>query len=110
MRAATFLILFPLLGRCAALEPDALSAFRQPRVPSALYAKLEHGIPLTLPDVATLSIDRVPGGAIIDYLYSSGGHFHLTANDVRVLPREGVRTDLIAYMTSPSAHPGRLAF
>jgi len=110
MRAAAFLILFPLLGRSAALSPDALSAFRQPGVPSALYAKVEHGIPLMLPDVATLSRNGVLGGAIIDYLYSFGNHFHLTAAEVRELRHEGVRTDLIDYMTSPPAHPSRIAF
>jgi hypothetical protein len=70
VRAAVFLILPPLLGRGAALAPDALPPFRQRAVPDALYAKVEHGIPLTLPDVVTLSRGEVSRGAIIDYLYS----------------------------------------
>ena len=79
-------------------------------MPGALYAKVEHGVPLTLPDVVTLSRADVSKGAIIDYLYSFGRHFRLTAADVWELRREGVSTDLIDYMTSPSAHPRPLGF
>jgi len=108
------LILFALFGRCAAfaaaLAPDALSVFRQPGVPGALYAKVEHGVPLNLSDVVILSRAQVSGGAIIDYLYSFGGHFRLTAADVAELRREEVSPNLIDYMTSPSAHPSPFGF
>jgi hypothetical protein len=99
-----------MLGRCAALAPDALSAFQQPGLPSGLYAKIEHGIPISLPDVVTLSRAEVSRGAIVDYLYSFGGHFHLSAEDVRQLRQQGVGADLIDYMTSPSSHPSSLGF
>jgi hypothetical protein len=105
VKEAAFFILFPLLGNCAALEPDALSAFRQPGVPEALYAKVEHGVPLTLPDVVALSRAQVSHGAIVDYLYSFGRHFHLAAADVQELRYDGVSPDLIDYMMSPPAHP-----
>ncbi len=110
MKAAVFLILFPVLGRCAALDADALSAFRQPDVPAALYSKVEQGIPLTLPDVVTLSRAAVSRGAIVDYLYSFGEHFRLTADDVSQLREEGVGADLIDYMTGPTARPGKFGF
>ncbi len=110
MRAAAFLILFPLLGRCAALAPDALSAFQQPGVPGALFAKVERGGPLTLPEVIILSRAEVSRGAIVDYLYSFGGHFRLTPEDVSQLRQEGVGADLIDYMTSPYAHPSHFGF
>jgi len=99
-----------MLGKCAALPLDALPAFRHPGVPGALYAKVEHGVPLTLRDVAILSRADVSKGAIIDYLYSYGKHFRLTAADVRELQREGVGSDLIDYMTSPSSHPHWFTF
>jgi hypothetical protein len=104
------LILLPVIGNCAALAPDALAAFRRPGVPDSLYAKVRHGIPLTLPDVVTLSRADVSRGAIIDYLYSFGTHFYLTTADIRQLRREAVSTDLIDYMTSLPAHPGWFAF
>jgi len=110
VRAAAFLILFPLLASGAALAPDALSAFQQPGVPLAVYAKVEREVPLVLPDVVTLSRAGVSKGAIIDYLYSFGEHFRLTAADVRQLRQQEVGADLIEYMTSPSAHPPIFGF
>jgi hypothetical protein len=110
VKTAVFLILFPLLASGAALAPDALSAFQQPHVPASLYAKIEHGIPLALPDVVILSSAGVSKAAIIDYLYSFGHHFHLTASDVRLLQEQQVGADLIDYMTSPPAHPAKFAF
>lgn len=110
MRAAALLILFPLLGRCAALAPDALAAFGQPGVPVALHAKVEHGVPLTLADVVTLSRAGVQESALVDYLYSFGGYFHLTGADVWRLRNAGVSADLIDYMTGPDAHPFRFGF
>lgn len=99
-----------MLGRCAALDSDALPAFRQPGVPDGLYDKVEHGVPLTLADVVTLSRADVSRGAIVDYLYSFGEHFHISAGDVSQLREEGVGADLIDYMTSPSAHPSAFGF
>jgi hypothetical protein len=110
MKVAAFLILFPLLGDCAALAPDALSLFRKPGVPDALFAKVESGIPLSLPDVVILSRADVSKGAIVDYLYSFGRHFHLTAADVWQLRRQGVSPDLIDYMSSPASHPSPFGF
>jgi len=110
MRIAVFLILLPLYARSAALAPDALSAFQRPGVPWALFAKVEHGIPLALPDVVVLSRAEVSRGAIVDYLYSFGQHFNLTAADVSQLRRDGVSTDLIDYMRSPPAHPSKFVF
>ena len=110
--AATLIlpILFPLFGQCAALSPDAMSEFQRPGVPEPLYQKIEHGAPLTLADVVTLSNAQVSGGSIIEYLYSFGEHFRLSASDVAELERDGVRADLIDYMTSPPAHPGPFGF
>jgi len=110
VKTAVFLLLFPLIGRCAALAPDALSVFRQPDVPGALYEKVEHGVPLTLPDVVILARAGVSRGAIVDYLYSFGRHFRLTPADVWELRQEGVSADLIDYMTSPPAHPSPFGF
>lgn len=110
MKTAVLFFLFPLLGNCAALPPDALSAFRQPGVPTPLYAKVVHGDPLNLVNLITLSRAEVSRGAIIDYLYSFGRHFNLTAADISELRREGVGADLIDYMTSPSAHPSKFDF
>jgi hypothetical protein len=98
------------VGRCAALAPDALAAFQQPGVPVGLCAKVEHGVPLTLSDVVILSRADVSKGAIVDYLYSFGRHFNLTAVDVRELRRENVTWDLIDYMKSPAAHPSPFIF
>jgi hypothetical protein len=106
VKTAAFLILLPLAAQCAALAPDALSAFQRPGVPAALYEKVESGVPLALPDVVALSRADVSHGAIIDYLYSFGEHFRLTGADVSQLREEGVSPDLIDYMKSPSAHPG----
>ncbi len=110
MKAVAFLILMPLLGNCAALAPDALSAFRKPGVPPALFAKVEGGVPLGLQDVVTLSDADVSKGAIVDYLYSFGRHFNLSPADIAQLHRDGVSPDLIDYMSSPSAHPSPFGF
>jgi hypothetical protein len=98
VKAVAFLILMPLLGNCAALAPDALSAFRKP------------GVPLGLQDVVTLSDADVSKGAIVDYLYSFGRHFNLSPADIAQLHRDGVSPDLIDYMSSPSAHPSPFGF
>jgi hypothetical protein len=79
-------------------------------VPGALFAKVEHGVPLTLADVVILSRAEVSRGALVDYFYSFGRHFRLSEGDVRELRREGVSPDLIDYMTSPGAHPSALGF
>jgi len=110
MRLALFLILLPVAAHCAALSPEAMAAFQQPGVSPALYAKISHGAPLTLADVVTLSNANVSGGSIIEYLYSFGQHFRLTPEQVSELRVEQVRPDLIAYMTSLSAHPAFYAF
>jgi hypothetical protein len=100
------LLSLPTLAQSAALAPDALALFDKPGVPEALHAKVEHGVPLTLPDVITLAHAEVSRGAIIDYLYSFGRHFRLTTADILELRRQGVSPDLIDYMTSPASHPG----
>jgi len=110
VKTAAFLICFPVLARCAALAPDALSAFQQPGVPAPLYAKVQHGIPLALPDLVTLSQAGVSHGAIVDYLYSFGQHFRLTPADAAQLYQDGVSADLIDYITSPSARPSKFGF
>ena len=108
--AAAILIFFPLLVKGAALGPDALSAFQKPGVPEGLYEKVEHGIPLALPDVVALSRAQVSGAAIIDYLYSFGRHFNLSPSDVWSLREQGVSPDLLDYMTSAAAHPHQFPF
>jgi hypothetical protein len=107
---ALILILFPLLASGAALEQDALSDFQRPGVPPALYAKVERGFPLTLPDVVILTKADVSKGAIIIYLYRFGEHFRLTPADFAYLQREDISGDLIEYMASPDAHPSPIQF
>jgi len=104
------LILIPWASQAAVLAPDGLAAFQRPGVPEPLYEKIAHGGSLTLADVVTLSTADVSGGSIIEYLYSFGGHFRLSAEDVAELREDGVRADLIDYMTSPAAHPNPLGF
>lgn len=112
MRAALFLLLIlsPALARCAALDSTALSAFHLPGVPDTLCSKVEHGIPLTLDDVATLSRAGVSRASIIDYLYTFGGRFNLDPATASQLQSQGVPADLIDYMQSPPAHTSHFAF
>ena len=104
------LILLPVAARCAALDSDALLYFQTPGVPPQLFAKVEHGDPLSLPDVVTLARAQVSRGSIVAYLYSFGGHFNLTSVDVWNLRRQGVSADLIDYMTSTPARANRFGF
>jgi hypothetical protein len=97
-------------ARCAALDADALSAFQIPGVPPKVYAKVEHGDPLALPDVVTLERAQVSRGSIIAYLYTFGGHVSLTPAEVWNLRRQGVSADLIDYITSPPARASRFGF
>jgi hypothetical protein len=99
-----------LCARSAALDSYALAPFQAPGVPPQLFAKVEHGDPLTLPDVLTLARAQVCRGSIVAYLYSFGGHFILRPEDIPNLRREGVSADLIDYMTSPPARAPRLGF
>jgi hypothetical protein len=110
VRLPLLILLLPVIGRCAALAPDALSVFQKPGVPPALYAKIEHGVPLTLDDVVTLSRADVSRGAMIDYLYSFGRHFRITSAEAAELRRQGVSPDIIDYILSPSSHPPLFAF
>lgn len=86
------------------MDRDELVNFQQPGVPPRLFSKVSHGIPLTIEDVETLSQAGVHSGSIINYLYTFGRHFHLTAAQVEELHANGASADLIAYMTSPDAH------
>jgi len=99
-----------LLAGCAGLGPDAMSAFRRPGVPDALCAKVQHGQPLTLSDVITLSRAGVSDGAIIDYLYTFGAHFSLSSADADKLRHDGVSVNLVDYMTGPTSHPSHFDF
>ena len=106
-----FLFLFiPLCAKCAALDSYALAPFQVPGVPPELFAKVEHGDPLTLPDVLALARAQVCRGSIVAYLYSFGGHFNPSPEDISNLRREGISADLIDYMTSPQARASRLGF
>lgn len=96
------------MARCAALDRDGLAPFQRPGVPGALYAKVEHGAPLTLADVVTLSRAGVSRASIVEYLYSFGHAFRLTPQEVWQLRQEGVSADLLDYMTDPVAHANRL--
>jgi hypothetical protein len=107
---AAFLILLPVAARSAAIDAYALSAFQTPAVPPQLYAKIERGDPLTLPDVVTLERAQVSRGSIVAYLYSFGGHFNLSLGEVWNLRRQGVSADVIDYITSPPARTGRFGF
>jgi hypothetical protein len=97
-------------AKCAALDSYALAPFQIPGVPAPLYAKVEHGDPLTLPDVVTLARSEVSRGAIVAYLYSFGGHFDLSPTDVWNLRRQGVSADLIDYMTGSAARASRFGY
>jgi hypothetical protein len=110
VKLAGLLILLPLAAHCAALDSDALSAFQTPAVPPPLYAKVEHGDPLTLLDVVALARAQVSRGSIVAYLNSFGGHFKPTPADVWNLRRQGVSADLIDYITSPPARASRFGF
>jgi hypothetical protein len=110
VKAAVFILVFPLMARCAALDRYAMAPFQTPGVPGALYARVEHGAPLTLADVVTLSRVGVSRASIVDYLYSFGHAFRLTPQQVWQLRHAGVSADLLDYMTDPAAHANRLEF
>jgi len=110
VKAAGFILVFPLVARCAALDRDALAPFQRPGVPGALYAKVERGGPLTLADVVTLSRAGVSRASIVEYLYSFGHVFRLTPQEVLQLRQDGVSADLLDYMTSPAAQASRFEF
>src|SRR5271156_6392446 len=79
-------------------------------VSSAIYDKMEHGDPLSINDVVSLSQARVSDGVIVRYIRDQGTVYSLAPQDMDSLSHAGVSPSVIDYMARSGYLPSFAEF
>lgn len=87
-----------LFAGCATLGPQDQQVLRQHHVPPPLREKMVNRGVLTLPEIAMLSLLRVPPDYLIRYIDASLGEYQLTTKDVLDLRSSEVNEKVIDYL------------
>ena len=74
-------------------------------VSSAIYDKMEHGDPLSINDVISLSQARVSDAVIVRYIRDQGTVYSLSPQDMDGLSHAGVSPSVIDFMAR-TGYPG----
>ena len=95
--ALFFCLLAVALTGCSTLSRRQVAAYGDYGVSDTLYAKMQHGRKLNLPDIVELSQHEVHSSEIMAYLAYSNTEIPLNYEDARQLAREKVNGDVITY-------------
>lgn len=111
MRLPLFLSIlsaFVLTG-CATLGQADRDVLARHRVSPELYSRMLHRDVLTLTELIELAEKKVPVSFVLRYLRSTVAVYRLRSDDVVVLRRAGVSTQVIDYlMATPTLYPQQL--
>ncbi|MCE0524021.1 MAG: hypothetical protein LV480_14020 [Methylacidiphilales bacterium] len=89
-----------LLAACAptAQQQADYNQVQRSGVSSAIYDKMEHGDPLSVSDIASISRAHVSDAVIIRYIRDHGAVYYLAPADIDYLRNSGVSQSVIDYM------------
>jgi hypothetical protein len=96
-----------LFSGCTTLSRYDRTALENHNVAAGLYANMQHGEPLSLPDIVELSRRGLSSRFIIRYLHSTYEVYQLTTDDVLYLKRAGVSKEVIDYLLATPQLFGR---
>jgi hypothetical protein len=99
-----------LLAACAPSEQQEAdyAVVAHSRVSPAIYDKMVHGDPLSVPDIVSLSQAHVNDAIIIRYIRDQHTIYYLSAPDFQYMQKNGVSQSVIDYIaqTAPPVPPG----
>lgn len=101
----SILVAFVLSG-CATLPEADRAVLLRYRVSPELYSRMLHRDVLTLTEIIELAEKKVPVPFVLRYLRNTIAVYHLRSDDVVVLRKAGVSSQIIDYlMATPTLYP-----
>ena len=87
-----------LFTGCTTLHEGDRYLLQDHHVSPALYDRMLHGEPLSLPDIVELSQKQVPPPFIVHYVWKTYAVYHLSGSDISYLHKAGVSQQVIDYL------------